>query len=90
MAEGECGEIQEMGKDFKISHLYVSAPAVSYSLPKKPPVFPSGTGQSCRVRGPAGAADVKGEGEPDVDLQAGRISGCRVSAQTAGGEPCGV
>lgn len=34
-------------------------------------IHPSGTGESCRAGGSAGAGDVEGEGEPDVDFQAG-------------------
>ncbi len=51
-------------------------------------IHPSGTGESCRAGGSAGAGDVEGEGEPDVDFQAGWVPGCCVSAQAAGGESC--
>ena len=51
-------------------------------------VHPSGEGEPGRARRPTGAGDVQGEGEPDADVQAGRVPGCCESAQTAGGKPC--
>lgn len=59
---------------------------VSYH--SQPLLRPSGEGEPRRAGGPAGAGDVQGEGEPDADVQAGRVPGCCESAQTAGGEPC--
>lgn len=47
----------------------------------------SGARESRRAGGAAGAGDVEGEGEPDADLQAGRVPGCCVSVETAGGKP---
>lgn len=55
-----------------------------------PTLKPSGAGQSSRAGGPAGAADVQREGEPDAELQTDWVPGCCVSAQTAGGESCGL
>lgn len=47
---------------------------------------PKGAGQSSRAGGHPRSPDVKGEREPEPDFQAGRVPGCRVSAQAAGGE----
>lgn len=55
-----------------------------------PPLCKSGTGTRRPAGSPAGAGHIEGGGEPDAELQAGRVPGRRVSAEAAGGEPRGL
>lgn len=55
-----------------------------------PPLSKPGPGARRPAGRPAGAVHIEGGGEPDAELQAGRVPGRRVSAETAGGEPRGL